>query len=164
MSARPIPPTSDLTAPYWEAARRGELSLQQCDACQERAFPPRAHCPSCGAAELAWSPVSGRGTVHSYTVAYRAPHPVFADQLPLVVAIVELEEGPRLVTNLVDCDHGELEVGLPVEVRFEPIDGSGASRASGPSSDTDDSDLALPVFTPIRGAGPTGTAKPSSDP
>jgi len=133
MSARPIPPTSELTRPYWEAARRGELVVQRCAACDERAFPPRARCPRCGADALAWAPVSGRGHVYSYTVAHRAPHPVFAGQLPLVVAIVELEEGPRLFTNVVGCDPAAVEVGMPVEVGFEPID---------------DSEMVLPVFTP----------------
>ena len=143
MSARPIPPTSALTEPYWEAARRGELVVQRCERCAERPFPPRANCPSCGATSLSWSPVSGRGTVHSYTVAYRAPHPVFAAQLPLIVAIVELEEGPRMVTNLVGCDPADLEVGMAVEARFEAID---------------DSDMVLPVFKPTRGAESPGTA------
>ena len=133
MSARPIPPSSPLTAPYWEAARRGELAIQRCDGCGAHVFPPRAHCPDCGEAGLEWVAASGRGTVYSHTVAHRAPHPVFADQLPLVVAIVELEEGPRMVTNVVDCDPAELAVGMAVEARFEPID---------------DTDMVLPVFTP----------------
>jgi hypothetical protein len=135
MSARPIPPTSELTAPYWEAARRGELVVQRCGACDERPFPPRARCPRCGADSLAFAPVSGRGTVYSYTVAQRAPHPVFSGQLPLVVAIVELAEGPRLFTNVVGCDPASVTVGMAVEVAFEPID---------------DSELVLPVFTPTR--------------
>ena len=138
MSARPIPPTSALTAPYWESARQGELTVQRCEGCGERPFPPRSHCPRCGAADLVWAPVSGLGTVHSYTVAHRAPHPVFAEQLPLIVAVVELAEGPRLVTNLVGCDPAELAVGMTVESRFEAID---------------DSDVVLPVFTPSRGSG-----------
>ena len=133
MSARPIPPTSELTAPYWDAARRGELVVQRCEACEARPFPPRARCPRCGADALAWAPVSGRGTVYSFTVAHRPPHPVFAGQLPLVVAIVELAEGPRLVTNVVACDPAEVTVGMAVEVTFEPID---------------DSEISLPVFTP----------------
>jgi uncharacterized OB-fold protein len=135
MSARPIPPTSEVTAPYWDAARRGELVVQRCAACDERPFPPRARCPRCGAGSLAFAPVSGRGTVYSFTVAQRAPHPVFSGQLPLVVAIVELAEGPRLVTNVVGCDLASVTVGMPVEVAFKPID---------------DSELVLPVFTPIR--------------
>ena len=135
MSARPIPPNSPLTEPYWEAARRGELTTQVCRACDLRIFPPRANCPGCGDASLRWAPVSGRGTLYSFTVARRAPHPVFAGQLPLVVAIVELEEGPRMITNLVELEEADLEVGVAVVVRFEPID---------------DSDVVLPVFTPAR--------------
>ena len=143
MSTRPIPPTSPLTEPYWEAARRGEFALQSCEACGDRPFPPRANCPGCGSPKLSWGTASGRGTVYSYTVAHRAPHPVFSEQLPLVVAIVELEEGPRMVTNLVDCDPADLQVGMAVEARFEPID---------------DSDVVLPVFTPSRGNEALGTA------
>ena len=143
MSARPIPPTSALTEPYWESARRGELTIQRCADCTERAFPPRLHCPNCGGPSLTWEPVSGRGTVHSYTVAHRAPHPVFADQLPLIVAIVALAEGPRMVTNLVGCEPGDVEVGMAVEACFEPID---------------DSDAVLPMFTPTRGADSTKPA------
>ena len=99
MSVRPVPPTSELTQPYWDAARRGELVLQRCERCGHRPFPPRAHCSDCGSGALAWAPVSGRGRVHSYTVAHRPPHPKFAKQVPLVVAIVELDEGPRMVAE-----------------------------------------------------------------
>jgi hypothetical protein len=143
MSARPIPPVSPLTEPYWDAARRGELAVQRCERCRARPFPPRAHCPRCSAPSLGWEPVCGRGSVHSYTVAHRAPHPLFAEQLPLVVAVVELEEGPRLITNIVSCDPADVAVGMAVEVRFESID---------------DTDLLLPVFAPTRGANSRGTA------
>lgn len=133
MSARLIPPTTDLTAPYWQAAQRDELVTQQCDACELRIFPPRAHCPECGAQALTWQPVSGLGTVYTYTVAHRPPHPVFAEQCPLVVSVVELDEGPRLMTNIVGCDAAQVSIGMKVEVTFESID---------------DSDLKLPVFRP----------------
>ena len=138
MSARPIPPTSVLTQPYWDAARRGRMAVQRCEHCGTRPFPPLANCPSCGAQSLSWSPVSGRATVYSYTVAHRPPHPAFAAQLPLVVAIVELEEGPRMFTNIVGCDAADVEVGMAVEATFEPID---------------ETDMVLPVFTPIRETG-----------
>ncbi len=138
MSARPIPPTSALTQPYWDAARRGQMAVQRCAGCGHRPFPPRATCPSCGASTLSWSPVSGRATVYSYTIAHRSPHPAFAGQLPLVVAIVELEEGPRMFTNIVGCDPADVEVGMAVEAAFEPID---------------DTDMVLPVFTPTNEIG-----------
>ena len=133
MSARLIPPASELTRPYWEAARRRELVIQRCEACKRWSFPPRAHCPGCGSGALSWHPASGRGTVYSYTVAHRPPHPVFADQCPLTIAIVELEEGPRMMSNIVGCEPGEVEVGMALRVAFEPID---------------DSDVVLPVFPP----------------
>ena len=133
MSARLIPPTSELTRPFWEAARDHELVIQHCGACGRPFFPPRAHCPGCGSAALSWRPVSGKGTVYSYTVAHRPPHPVFADQCPLTIAIVELEEGPRMMSNVIGCDPADVEVGMAVRVAFEPID---------------DSDIVLPVFTP----------------
>ena len=91
------------------------------------------HCPSCGAEDLRWKSVSGRGSVYTYTVAHRPPHPVFMDQCPLVIAVVELEEGPRLMTNIVGCDPEAVKVGMAVQVDFEPID---------------DSELELPVFRP----------------
>ena len=133
MSARPIPPMSAMTRPYWDAARNGELVLQHCSDCDHKVFPPRAHCPSCGSAGLAWQPVSGNGVIYSYTVAYRPPHPVFAEQCPLAIAIVELDEGPRMMTNIVGCEPADLQVGMAVRVAFEPID---------------DSEVVLPVFTP----------------
>ena len=133
MSTRLIPPTSELTEPYWQGAQRHELLIQHCGSCDVHIFPPRAHCPQCGAGELSWQQVSGRGTVYTYTVAHRPPHPVFADQCPMVIAVVELAEGPRLMTNIVGCEPDAVSVGMAVEADFEPID---------------DSDLSLPVFSP----------------
>ena len=99
MSARLIPPVSELTQPYWDAASEHQLVMQYCDSCAQHIFPPRAHCPTCGCGALLWSAVSGKGTVYSYTVAHRPPHPVFADHCPMAVAIVALEEGPSQMTR-----------------------------------------------------------------
>ena len=137
MSARLIPPSSELTQPYWDAARRDELVVQHCVDCGQRPFPPRAHCPQCGSAALEWRGVSGRGTVYTFTIAHRPPHPVFSDQCPLAIAVVELEEGPRMISNIVGCDPADIEVGMAVQVAFEQID---------------DSDVALPVFSPVTAA------------
>ncbi len=132
MSARLIPPTTELTLPYWTAAQQHKLVLQQCPDCGVRPFPPRAHCPDCGAGDLHWQPVSGRGHVYTFTVAHRPPHRVFSEQCPLVLAVVELAEGPRMMTNIIGCDPTEVAVDMPVQVDFDPID---------------DSDLVLPVFS-----------------
>ncbi|MGF1599120.1 MAG: Zn-ribbon domain-containing OB-fold protein [Acidimicrobiales bacterium] len=133
MSARPVPPVSTLTRPYWDAVRQQQLVLQECDACQQRLFPPKTHCPACGSGALSWRPVSGTGTIYSFTIARRPPHPVFAEQCPLAIAIVELDEGPRMITNIVECAPDRIEVGMAVQVAFEPID---------------DTDVMLPVFRP----------------
>jgi len=133
MSARLIPPSTELTQPYWDATRREQLVIQQCGDCADRIFPPRARCPNCGSAQLEWQPVSGRGVIYTYTVAHRAPHPVLAEQCPITIAVVELEEGPRMISNVTGCDPTDVEVGMSVQVAFEAID---------------DSDVVLPVFKP----------------
>jgi uncharacterized OB-fold protein len=133
MSARLIPPSTELTQPYWDATRQGKLVVQQCSDCSHRLFPPAARCSECGSAQLAWAPLSGRGVVYTYTVTHRAPHPVLAEQCPLVIAVVELEEGPRMISNVIGCDPSAVEIGMPVQVAFEPVD---------------DSDMVLPVFKP----------------
>ncbi len=134
MSARLIPPSTALSEPFWAAARRHELAIQQCADCGGRPFPPRTHCPECSSADLQWRTVSGRGTVYSFTIAYRPPHPVFADQCPLAIAVIELEEGPRMISNVIDRDPNDVTIGMAVQVAFEQID---------------DSNVALPVFTPV---------------
>ena len=99
---------------------RGPNSRSECQQPDRRGSHPRPLLE----VRLAWEAVSGRGRIHIFTVAHRAPNPKFAGQLPLVVAIVELEEGPHLVTNLVDCDPEKVEVGEALEVRLEAIDDS----------------------------------------
>ena len=128
-----IPSPSSLTAPYWNAAGRGELLLQRCRACDRHQFYPRGACTNCGNAELEWVQASGRGTIYSYTVFHRPPHPAF-DRLPLVVALVDLEEGPRMTTNIVGCDVGDVRIGMPVFVEFEQLT----------------EDVGLPVFGPEK--------------
>jgi uncharacterized OB-fold protein len=90
------------------------------------------NCTECGSQALEWVVACGRGTVYSYTVARRPTHPAFAERVPYVIAIVELDEGPRVTTNVVDCDPDAVRIGLPVELTFEaPVDG-----------------IALPLFRP----------------
>jgi len=133
MSARLIPPRSELTQPFWDAAGEGALALQFCGTCDTGIFPPRAHCPDCGGSNLQWRSVSGEGSVYTYTVAHRAAHPVFASQCPLVIAVIVLAEGPRMISNVVGVDPEDVYVDMPVRVTFEAID---------------DTDLWLPLFTP----------------
>lgn len=115
---KPLPmPTEDSLA-YWEGTRNGELRAQRCDDCQSLRWPPATHCPRCLSPRHTWAKLSGRGKVYSWIVVHKSQHPAFWGD-PFNVAIVELEEGPRLHTNLIDIDPAEIRIGLPVEVAFE---------------------------------------------
>jgi len=131
----PIPVPTPETRPFWEAARRHELVLQHCAACKEYVFYPRALCPRCLGDGLEWRRLSGRGTLHTFTVVYRGARG-FPLGPPYVIAIVELAEGARLMTNLVgiDADPARIRIGMPVEVVFEDVS----------------ADIALPRFRPAE--------------
>jgi hypothetical protein len=119
---KPLPRPTEDTAPYWEAARNGELRMQQCTACRHIRFPPALVCPRCLAAETEWVRLSGRGAIFSFIVVHRSQHPAFSGDTPYNVVIVELEEGPRLHSTLVDCPNARIRIGMPVEVVFDRID------------------------------------------
>ena len=119
MKATPKPTPE--TAPYWEAANRRELQIQRCNPCSRHYFYPRTACPLCGSTDVAWVTVSGRGRLHTYLINHR-PAPGFEDAAPYAIAVVELEEGPRMMANIVGVSNTpeELELDMPLEVRFEP--------------------------------------------
>jgi uncharacterized protein len=119
---RPLPSPNPLTAPYWQAAHQGELKLPRCDACEKFHFYPRAACPHCGSTQLTWRRVSGRGEVYSFTVVHRAPSKGFESLVPYTVAVVALEEGPHLMTRLIDAAPDAVHIGLRVTVAFEKQD------------------------------------------
>jgi len=118
---RPLPEITDQNRSFWESARAGRLKLQRCRDCGRWRYPPAHHCYWCLSEEADWEPVSGRGTVYSFVVFHQAFHPAFKDRLPYNVAVVELVEGPRLVTNIVGCRNDEIYVGMPVEAVYEPL-------------------------------------------
>lgn len=119
--AKPVPTPSPDSALFWEGTKRGELRIQQCQSCGALAHYPRLVCPHCGSQEKAWITASGKGTVYSYTVLHRAPSPAFAAEVPYVVAIIELDEGVRLMSNVVDCPPDEVRCGQRVKVRFDEV-------------------------------------------
>jgi uncharacterized OB-fold protein len=132
--AKPVPePTRD-TRPYWEALREGRLVIQQCAACGRLRHYPRPVCDACYSMDVAWREVSGRGSLHSWTVAHHPFHPAFKDDLPYVLATVDLAEGVRMVAQLRGVAPGEMAIGLPLEVVPEPVT----------------SELTLPVFRRLR--------------
>lgn len=129
--SKALPTPTPETAPYWEGARAGELRIQRCRDCASAYFYPRPYCPRCGSAEVEWFAASGRATLASYIISERAA-PGF--EAPYVIAIVELAEGPRMMTNIVDVEPTpeRLELDMPLEVRFE-----------------DRGEVAVPVFAPV---------------
>lgn len=120
-AARIVPAPDAVTEPFWKAAARGVLSMQRCGTCKKLVFYPRPICPNCGSQRLEWETLSGVGTVYSFSVVYRPAHPGMAQEVPYVVALVEIEDGVRLMTNLVECDPDKIEVGMEVEAVFEKL-------------------------------------------
>lgn len=114
---KPVPALTAATAPYWEAAAAGRFLLPWCRDCERFHHHPRPWCPHCWSTNLAWREPSGRGRVVTYTVVHQPPSPEF--DVPYVLAVVRLDEGPRLMTNIVDVDPAEVRVDLPVVVTFE---------------------------------------------
>jgi uncharacterized OB-fold protein len=122
----PAPIVNADSAPYWEGARADELLLQQCGDCGTLRFFPRYLCTECGSAHMDWTEASGCGTVHSFTIVHRAAFPEFQAQTPYVVALIDLEEGPRMMTNIVGDDAIDVAIGDAVAVTFEERGGEGA--------------------------------------
>ena len=121
MTDKPRPDANDTAAAsYWEAARRHELLLPRCDGCGLVFFPPREFCPGCWNGELSWQQMSGGGTVWTFTEVHVAFYDdTWAGDVPYVVAVVELDEGPRLLSNILEPDIASLAIGDRVEVVFE---------------------------------------------
>jgi uncharacterized protein len=118
---KPVPQPDELTRFYWDGARRGQLLIQRCGDCGLFLFPPGVVCPRCLSETLTATPVSGRGTIYAFTVAQQAFDIAFADDIPYVLAIVELEEQEhlRILTNIVGAEANTLSSGQAVEVVFE---------------------------------------------
>jgi uncharacterized OB-fold protein len=131
--ARVQPPATEIARPYWEGCRAGELRVQRCEQCARFQFYPRVVCSHCGAQSLAWQAVSGRGRVASFTVVRRGISPAY--QAPYVVALIDLEEGVRLMSNVVGCDPDQVSVGDAVAVRFESWGAEHVLPVFAPASD-----------------------------
>ena len=119
--AKPLPQISPDMAPFFEAARRKQLVVQRCAECGALRFPARAICSRCLGRDATWIPVSGRGSVFSYTVMHQAAHPGFAAEVPYAVVVVELDEGVRMLSNLLECPVERVRIGLPVEAVFDDV-------------------------------------------
>jgi uncharacterized protein len=131
---RPLPNLKEHdTREFWQATKDGELKYQRCDACGTVVFYPRHHCTGCLSTALSWHTASGRGTVYTFSVVRKAEHPFFRTQVPYAVAWIDLDEGPRILSNIVGIDDPatDIEVGQRVMVEWEIHD-----------------DLAIPLFRP----------------
>ena len=128
--SRYLPVPSKVSQPFWDSCKAGAMQIQKCESCGTFAFYPVYICPECASRKLTWTRVSGKGTIYTYTIAQKS---VFEDVVgPMVVALIELEEGAMMTSNIVVADPNTLAIGMPVRLRYEKI------------SD----DITLPVFEP----------------
>ncbi|WP_369260229.1 Zn-ribbon domain-containing OB-fold protein [Streptomyces sp. R35] len=123
-----VPEADAFTRPYWEAAAEGRLLLRHCAACDRAHHYPREFCPHCWSEDgVSWRTASGRATLYTWSVVHRNDLPPFGERVPYVAAVVDLEEGPRMMTEVVECEVGEggtggmrgvLRIGMELEVTF----------------------------------------------
>ena len=119
---KPLPTITDENRGFWEGAKQGKLTMQKCGECGHIRYPISHVCPDCLSYEFAWTPLSGRGEVFSYVVFHQLYNKAFADDIPYNVAMVQLEEGPRMFSNIVDVDSNDgdaVTIGDKIEVVFE---------------------------------------------
>ncbi len=134
--SKPLPVPQPESDYYWEQARHGKLVVQNCVDCEGAQFYPRVLCAGCGSRNLEWLEASGRATLYTFAIVHQPPHPGFRDDLPYITAIVELEEGVRIPSQVIgiEPDPDLLHIGMQLEVAFEEIDES----------------ITLPKFRPAR--------------
>ena len=135
MPTKAAPRPTPETQPFWDGCAAGELRLQRCTSCDAHYFPPRPFCPDCLSDDVTWEAVSGRGTLHTYVINHR-PAPGF--EAPYAIAVVQLDEGPRMMSNIVGVEQAPeaLVLDMALEVAFEEL-----------------GEVQLPVFRPVAGAG-----------
>jgi hypothetical protein len=119
--SKPIPQIKSYSKPFWEGAKRHELLVQKCKDCKKYVFYPKVVCPFCLSDNLEWVQASGRGKIYSYSVVYSYQPKAFAEDVPYVIAVVELEEGVRMMSNIVDCDPETVRCDMDVAVVFDDI-------------------------------------------
>lgn len=135
------PEPDAFTRPYWEAAAQGRLLLRRCASCGRAHHYPREFCPYCWSEDVSWEQASGDAVLYTWSVVHVNDLPPFRDRLPYVAAVVDLAEGPRMMTTVVGCDPATLSVGMALRVSFP----------TGEPGDTPDpAPLAAPVFVPLR--------------
>ena len=137
MSDKPLkhfPRPTPETEAYWDGCRKHELLLQRCVACSEFQFYPRIVCTNCSSDKLEWVKVSGQGKILTFTIVRRPVSEAYAEDVPYVVALIKLDEGPTMMSNVVQCDPEALKIGDPVQVMFEDWS----------------KDISIPKFSPAK--------------
>ena len=127
-----LPTIDDDSRPFWDAAKEGRFLVARCGSCGRAHHYPRPFCPFCWSDQVTWEQASGRATLYTHSTVHMNDLPPFRDRLPYVAALVELEEGPRIMTNVVDCAPEDLQIGMPLQVAFRELD----------------DDITAPVFRP----------------
>ncbi|MEV0368458.1 OB-fold domain-containing protein [Streptomyces sp. NPDC050636] len=156
-----LPEVDAFTRPYWDAAAEGQLLLRRCRAegCGAAHHYPREFCPYCWSEDVAWEPACGRATLYTWSVVHRNDLPPFGGRVPYVAAVVDLSEGPRMMTEITDCPEGDLRIGMPLMVHFRTEGGAdgectGGTRGAGGTGGiggegvTGGGGLAVPLFRP----------------
>lgn len=135
--AKPLPYITEDSRPFWEAARHHQLVLPLCGDCGKHHYYPRLACPHCGSRDISFTPVSGRGVVYAFSIQYRPQGPGWAGETPYVTALIDLEEGPRMLSNLIEVEPapGAVRCGMRVEVAFDDVT----------------PEITLPKFKPVEG-------------
>jgi uncharacterized OB-fold protein len=119
---RPLPAPDPQSAPFWQGCREHRLLVQRCTSCGTHRYPPRPVCPKCRSRSLDWAASTGRGTVFSWiTVVHPVPKEVYGKDVPYVVALIALDEGVRIASNIVGCEPSAIVAGMPVEVVFDDV-------------------------------------------
>lgn len=131
---KPLPVPTKWSQPFWDGAKEHKLLLKKCTECGHIDHPPYLYCTECHSDDHEWIGASGRATLYAFAInEYGVPLP-FVPDLPYVLALVDLKEGPRMISNIVDCDHKELANGMELEVVFEDVSG----------------DISLPKWRPVK--------------
>ena len=118
---KPLPAPIEATAPFWEGLRHGQVRIQHCNACDGWVWYPRHRCNTCLSDDLTWEVVSGAGTLHTFTIARQATHPAFADEVPQLLAVVELDQGVKLTSTLVEIEPEAVRIGQRLEPVFAQV-------------------------------------------
>jgi uncharacterized protein len=132
--SKPLPQITSWSKPFWEHARQHKLAMQKCNSCGKLIFYPRKACPECWSLDLGWKEVSGKAKMNCYTVTLGGVEPVFQADVPYVLAMVDLEEGVKMMTNIVECKPEDLKIGMDLEVTYKDCT----------------AEISLPVFRPIK--------------